>query len=466
MLNRIFKLNENQTTVKTEVLAGATTFFTIIYILAVNPEILSAAGIDKGAVFVATALASFTGTLVVAFRANYPFVLAPGMGLNAYFAYSVVNGMGFSWQLALLAVFTEGLIFLLLSMSNVREAIFNAIPTSLKIAAGGGIGLFITFIAFQSAKIVVDSSATLVTANRLSIGNLHGQELCTILTVLGTLITACLIAKKVKGALFLGILITWGMGIFCEVFGMYVPDASNHSLIPQFSLSSLSEMFCAFGSTFGAVFSPESWTLRGSDVSGFSLVSSFDFITVVFAFLFVDLFGAVSTLAGVSSAGGFLDANGRLPRIKGALYAESVATTAGAILGTSTTTTMVESASGIFVGGRTGLTALVCALLFLLAIPFAPIFLAVPGFATAPALILVGFSMAGSVIKINFKDPGESIPAFIAFITMPLTYSISDGIMLGVISYTFINVFTGYRNRVSVLMYILTILFIAKYILI
>lgn len=469
MLERLFKLAENKTNVRTEMLAGLTTFMTMAYILAVNPGILSASGMPKGGIFIATVLAAALGSLLMAFFSNYPFVLAPGLGLNAFFSYTVVLTMGYSWQFALLAVFVEGLIFLVLSLTPVRRAIFNSIPISLKTAVAVGIGLFITFIALQGAKVVVNNDATLVGMVNFHTSDIHTTGIWALLALVGTIITAIMVVRQVKASILLGIFATWILGIICELVGIYVPNPETgfYSIVPQFSsyFNDLGKTFSEFGSTFGALFNSSSWTHTqdGAIVGqGWSLIRSLDFFVVMFAFFFVDLFDTLGTLIGVSMKGGFLK-NGQLSRINGALYADSIATSAGAILGTSTTTTYVESASGVAAGGRTGLTAVSAAGLFLASIILAPIFLAIPSFATAPALIIVGFYMVSSVVKINFSSFGESIPAFICIATMPLTYSISDGVMFGIVSYTIINMCTGKIKRVHWVMVILTALFILKY---
>ena len=468
MLEKLFKLKANNASVKTEVVAGITTFMTMAYILAVNPDILSIAGIPKGGVFVATCLAAVIGTLLMAFMSNYPFVLAPGMGLNAFFTYTVVLNMGYSWQFALLAVFVEGLLFLALSLTPVRESIFNAIPLSLKSAVAAGIGLFICLVAMKTAGIIVDSQATLVSMVHYSQVPFSTNGICSILTFVGTLITAFLLVHRVKGSILFGILATWVLGMLCQAVGVYVPDpaAGYFSLYPNFSLDGFVQHFREFGQTVGAFFSPETWTHKvdGTVVgTGWALVESLDFFVVMFAFFFVDLFDTLGTLIGVSMKGGFLDKDGKLPRVSGALCADAIATSVGAVFGTSTTTTYVESASGVMAGGRTGLTAVTSAALFALAILFAPIFLAIPGFATAPALIIVGYMMLSSCVKIDWNDPGEAIPAFLAIVDMPFSYSISDGIMTGVISYTLINAFAFNFKRIHWIMYVLTVIFIAKY---
>ena len=467
-LGRLFKLKRNRTTVRTEIVAGVTTFMTMAYILAVNPSILSTAGIPKGGVFVATAVAAVVGTLLMAFMSNYPFVLAPGMGLNAFLTFGVVLGMGYSWQFALLAVFVEGLVFLALSLTPVREGIFNAIPISLKKAVAAGIGLFICLIAMKTAGVVVDNPATLVSMVRFNEVPFHTNGICAVLALLGTLFTAYLLVKRLKGAILFGILFTWGLGMVAQATGLYTPDpaAGFYSLYPDFSVKGLAQNFSEFGSTVGALFHADGWThtVKGEVVgSGWSLVTSLDFFVVMFAFFFVDLFDTLGTLIGVSMKGGFLDKDGRLPRISGALCADSIATSVGAVFGTSTTTTFVESASGVMAGGKTGLTGVTSAALFAAAIVFAPVFLAIPGFATAPALIIVGYMMLSSCADINWRDAGEAVPAFLAVAAMPFTYSISDGIMFGVIAYTAVNALAGQFKRIHWIMYVLTALFVAKY---
>ncbi|MBU9743607.1 NCS2 family permease [Lachnospiraceae bacterium ASD3451] len=454
-LDKFFHLKENHTDVKTEVIAGVTTFMTMAYILAVNPSILSAAGMDNGAVFTATALASLIATVLMALFSNYPFALAPGMGLNAYFAYTVVINMGYTWEMALAAVFIEGLIFILLSLTNVREAIFNAIPMSLKHAVSAGIGLFICFIGLQNAKLVTNSDSTLVTIfsfkGSADSGTFFTEGITVLLAIIGVLITAILIVKKVKGHILLGILATWILGIICQLVGLYQPNAEMgfFSLLPDFSN--------------GIAIPSLMPTLLALD---FSRALSLDFFVVIFAFLFVDMFDTLGTLIGVASQADMLDENGKLPKIKGALMADAIGTSVGALLGTSTTTTFVESASGVSEGGRTGLTSFVVAILFGLALFLSPIFLAIPSFATAPALIIVGFLMISAVLKINFADPTQGIPAFICIIAMPFMYSISEGIAMGVISYVIINLVAGKENRktISIVMYILAVLFVLKYI--
>ena len=453
-MEKLFHLKENRTDVKTEVMAGITTFMTMAYILAVNPNILSAAGMDAKAVLIATSLAAFFGTMLMALLANYPFALAPGMGLNAYFAYTVVLMMGYSWQMALLAVFVEGIVFIVLSLTNVREAIFNAIPMTLKSAVSVGIGLFVAFVGLQNAKLIVNSDSTLLTYQHFKGETFHSIGIGALLALIGVLLIAVMLIKNVKGAILYGILLTWVLGIVCELAGIYVPDpeAGMYSVIPT---AFVSFDFSSLGQTFGQVFH--------QDFSNFNLGN---FIVVMFAFLFVDLFDTLGTLIGVASKADMLDEDGKLPRIKGALLADAIATSAGAVLGTSTTTTYVESASGVTEGGRTGLTAATTAVLFLLASIFSPLFLTIPSFATAPALIVVGFYMMGAVVKIDFDDMTDAIPAFLTILIMPLAYSISEGIAIGVISWTLINVLTGKakEKKISPLMYVLTGLFIVKYI--
>ena len=467
-LGRLFKLGTNRTNVKTEFVAGLTTFMTMAYILAVNPNILSLAGIPRGGVFVATAVAAVVGTLLMAFMSNYPFVLAPGMGLNAFLTFGVVLGMGYSWQFALLAVFVEGVVFLALSLTPVREGIFNAIPFPLKKAVAAGIGLFICLIAMKTAGVIVDNQATLIAMVKFTDVPFHTHGICAVLALAGTIFTGFMLVKGYKGAILFGILATWGFGMIAQAAGIYVPDPATgyFSLYPDFSIKGLAQNFNEFGSTVGALFNPEGWTLSkdGAVVkSGWTLVKTLDFFVVMFAFFFVDLFDTLGTLIGVSMKGGFLDKEGRLPRISGALCADSIATSVGAVFGTSTTTTFVESASGVMAGGKTGLTGVAAAALFALSIVFAPVFLAIPGFATAPALIIVGYMMLSSCADVNWQDPGEAVPAFLAVAAMPFTYSISDGIMFGVIAYTIINALSGKFKRIHWIMYVLTILFIAKY---
>ena len=454
-LDKIFHLKENHTDVKTEVMAGITTFMTMAYILAVNPNILSASGMDRGSVFTATALSAFIATCLMALLSNYPFVLAPGMGLNAYFTYTVVLGMGYTWQQALAAVFAEGIIFILLSLTNVREAIFNSIPMNLKHAVSVGIGLFIAFIGLQNAKIVVGNDSTLVSIfsfkSSVAGGTFSSQGITVLLALIGILVTAVLLAKDVKGSILWGILITWVLGIICQLTHLYVPNADigYYSLLPDFSngisVPSMAPTFMKMD---------------------FSIVFSLDFVVIMFAFLFVDMFDTLGTLIGVASKADMLDKDGKLPKIKGALLSDAVGTTVGAVCGTSTVTTFVESASGVAEGGRTGLTSIVAGILFALSLLLSPIFLAIPSFATAPALIVVGYLMLTSVTKIDFSDMTEAIPCFIAIIAMPFMYSISEGISMGVISYVVINVITGKakEKKISLLMYILAVLFILKYI--
>jgi AGZA family xanthine/uracil permease-like MFS transporter len=467
-LGRLFGLNARRTSIRTEIVAGVTTFMTMAYILAVNPNILSAAGIPRGGVFVATALAAVVGTLLMAFMSNYPFALAPGMGLNAFLAFTVVLTMGYSWQFALLAVFVEGVIFLALSLTPVREGIFNAIPLSLKKAVAAGIGLFICLIALKTAGVVVDHPATFVSMVHFRDVAFRTHGICAVLALLGTLFTGWMLVKELKGAILFGILFTWGLGMAAQALGLYVPDPASgfHQLYPDFSFRGIAQNFGDFGKTVGAIFNPDGWThtVNGEVVgSGWGLLKTLDFFVVMFAFFFVDLFDTLGTLIGVSMKGGFLDKEGRLPRISGALCADSIATSVGALLGTSTTSTYVESASGVMAGGRTGLTAVTTAALFALAIVFAPVFLAIPGFATAPALVAVGYMMLSSCADIEWRNVSEALPAFLAITAMPFTYSISDGIMFGVISYTVINALSGHFRRVHWIMYVLTALFIAKY---
>ena len=450
MSENFFKLKENHTDVKTEVLAGITTFMTMAYILAVNPTMLSAGGMDATAVLIATCLAAFVGTLAMALLANYPFALAPGMGLNAYFAYTVCGTMGYSWKVALMAVFIEGIIFIVLSLTNVREAIFNAIPATLKKGVSAGIGLFIAFIGLQGAHIVVANDTTLLSYVKFT-ENWHTEGICALLALIGLMVTAVLYIKKVKASILIGILVTWILGMLCQATGIYHVDveAGYYSLYPTLEMTD----FSAITKTFGQCFSAD-----------FHNVGIFNFIVVLLSFLFVDMFDTLGTLIGVSDKAGMLDKDGKLPRVKQALLADAIATSAGAVLGTSTTTTFVESSAGVGAGARTGLSSVVTGFLFLISILFAPIFTAIPGFATAPALIFVGFLMISAIVKIDFEDLTEAIPAYLCLIAMPLMYSIAEGIAIGVISYVIINLICGKAKKITPLMYILAVLFVCKYI--
>lgn len=452
MLNKLFKLKENNTTVKTEITAGITTFMTMAYILAVNPSILGDAGMNPTAVLLATCLASFIGTACMALMANMPFALSAGMGLNAFLAYTVVLGFGYSWQVALLAVFIEGIIFIILSLTNVREAIFNAIPLALKHAVSVGIGLFIAFIGLQNAGLSVDNSSTLVSMVSFR-ESFTTSGICALLAIIGTFLTAILYIKKIKGSILIGILGTWVIGIICQLTGIYTVDAANsyYSLLPSFAITDFSKL----GETFGQCFNVD-----------FSSVGIFNFIVIIFSFLFVDLFDTLGTLIGVATKADMLDKDGKLPKIRPALLADAIATSAGAVLGTSTTTTFVESSAGVAAGGKTGLTALTTAILFLLSMLFAPIFTAIPAFATAPALIVVGFLMFSNIAELKLTEDNytSTIPAYLCIIAMPLFYSISEGISIGVISYVLFNLFCGKAKKVNPVMCVLAVLFILKYI--
>lgn len=429
MFEKYFQLKQNGTTVKTEVIAGITTFLTMAYILAVNPNILSATGMDINALFTTTAIAAIVGTLVMALWAKLPFALAPGMGLNAFFAFSVVLGMGHSWQFALTAVLIEGLIFILLTVFNIREAIVDAIPRSLKTAISAGIGLFIAFIGLQNAGIIVNNDATLVSLGEITQGT-------GLLAMLGILITGALLILKVKGALLIGILATAVIGIplgITQVQGLVSTPPSIEPIFFKFE---------------------------------FAQILSWDMLIVVFTFLFVDIFDTLGTLVGVSGKAGMLDKEGRIPNAKKAFMADAIGTTVGSMIGTSTVTTYVESASGVSEGGRTGLTALVTAGCFFLALFFSPLFLSIPGAATAPALVLVGLFMLSPIKELDLTDYSEAIPAFICIIAMPLAYSIAEGITLGLLSYVIINLLSGKWKKLSIGMYILAILFILKYLFI
>lgn len=452
MLNRLFKLKENKTNVKTEITAGITTFMTMAYILAVNPSILSDAGMNPTAVLLATCLASFIGTACMAFMANMPFALSAGMGLNAFLAYTVVIGYGYSWQIALFAVFIEGIIFIVLSLTNVREAIFNAIPLTLKHAVSVGIGLFIAFIGLQNAGLSVKNDSTLVSIISFR-DDFSTAGICALLAVIGTFLTSILYIKKIKGSILIGILATWILGIICQAADIYTVDAANgyYSLLPKSEITD----FSSLGDTFGQCFNID-----------FSDVGIFNFIVIIFSFLFVDLFDTLGTLIGVATKADMLDKDGRLPKIRPALLADAIATSSGAVLGTSTTTTFVESSAGVAAGGRTGLTALTTAILFLLSMFFAPVFTAIPSFATAPALIVVGFLMFSNIAELKLTEDNytSAIPAYLCIIAMPLFYSISEGISIGVISYVLFNLACGKAKKVNPVMYILAVLFILKYI--
>ncbi|MBQ7787398.1 MAG: NCS2 family permease [Alistipes sp.] len=430
MLKKLFGYDPTKTTVRTELLAGLTTFLTMSYILAVNPAMFSQLeGMSAGAVFTATALAAIVGSLAMALLAKMPFGLAPGMGLNAFFVYTVCLGMGYSWQFALTAVFIEGLIFIVLTLTNLREAIVNAIPASLKNAIGAGIGLFIAFIGLQNAGIVVNNDATLVSLGDITSGS-------ALLGLIGLVVTGVLVIKDVRGGLLIGILVTTIIGI-----PMGLTEYNGVVSMPH----SISDIFCKF-----------EW----------GHVLSLDMVVVVFTFLFIDMFDTIGTLVGVCTKANIIGADGRIPRIKEAFMADSIATTVGACLGTSTTTTYVESASGVAQGGRTGLTAFAVAACFAIALFFSPIFLAIPAAATAPVLVIVGLFMMSPIKNIPFDDYAESIPAFVTIIIMPLAYSISDGILLGMISYVILNALCGNFKRITPAMYILAVLFILKYIFI
>ena len=426
MLEKLFGFDRNVTRVRTEVLAGITTFLTMAYILAVNPNILSATGMDKGALFTTTVIASAFATLLMAFYAKLPFGLAPGMGLNAFFAYTVCLTLGYTWQFALTAVLIEGIIFILLTVTNLREKIVDAIPVTLKNAIGAGIGLFISFIGLQNAGIIVNNDATLI-----SMGNITSGP--ALLGMIGLVVTSILLVKGVRGALLFGILITTLIGIpmgITKFDGIFSTPPSIEPIFWQFEWHN--------------IFTKE-------------------MIVVVFTFLFVDMFDTIGTLVGVTTKAGMMDKNGKIPHLKQAFMVDAIGTTAGAMLGTSTITTFVESASGVGEGGRSGLTSFVTAVCFLLSLFFAPFFLSVPGAATAPVLILVGLMMMSSVLKVNFADYSEAIPAFICIIFMPLAYSISDGIVLGMISYVLINLLTGKYKKLTIGMYILAAIFVLKF---
>ena len=430
MLNKLFGFDYKKHNIRTEIVAGITTFLTMSYILAVNPSMFGLLeGMPAGAVFTTTALAAIIGTLAMAFLAKLPFGLAPGMGLNAFFVFTVCMGMGYSWQFALTAVFIEGILFIIMTITNIREAIVNAIPKNLRYAIGGGIGLFIAFIGMQNAGIIVNDDATLIALGDITSGT-------ALLALIGLVITGVLYALNVKGAMLIGILVTTVIGI-----PMGITEFKGIVSTPE----SISPIFCKF-----------EW----------HNIFTLDMLVIVFTFLFIDLFDTVGTLVGVSTKAKMVDENGRIPKLKQAFMADAIATTAGAMLGTSTTTTYVESAAGVAQGGRTGLTAFSIACCFAIALFFSPLFLSVPGAATAPVLILVGMLMMEPVRNIDFDDATEAIPAFITLAMMPLAYSISAGIMLGMISYVIINICCGKFKKLTPAMYILAVLFILKYIFI
>jgi len=429
MLDKFFKISENKSTLKTEIVAGITTFMTMVYILAVNPGILSAAGMDKDAVFTATALSAVIATLVMALVAKLPFALAPGMGLNAFFAFTVVLGMGYSWEFALTAVFLEGIIFILLTAFNIRELIVNSIPLNLKHAVSVGIGLFIAFIGLKGTGLIVDNPATLV-----SLGSM--KEPAVLVGLAGVLIIGVLLTKKIKGAILIGILASTILGLFVGV--TVIPEDFTLVSLPP----SIEPIFFKFD---------------------FSQIFTIDMLIVLFTFLFVDMFDTVGTLVGVSSKSGMLDKDGKVPRVKQALFADSIGTFIGAILGTSTVTTYVESAAGVAEGGKTGMTALTVAAMFALSLFFAPLFMIIPAAATAPALIIVGLFMISPIMKIDLTDYTEAIPAFFTIIMMPLTYSIAEGIVFGMLSYVLLKLLTGRFKEIKPIMIIIAILFIIKF---
>ncbi|MBQ9698364.1 MAG: NCS2 family permease [Acidaminococcaceae bacterium] len=457
-LDKIFHLRENGTTVKTEIMAGITTFMTMAYILAVNPSILSVTGMDKGAVLTVTALASCFATLLMAAFANYPFALSAGMGLNAFFAFTVVKQMGYSWEMALAAVCVEGFLFFLMSLTNIREAVFNVIPLSLKRAVSVGIGLFIALIGLFNAQIIVGNPATKIALFNFKQsvlgGTFHTTGITVVLALIGIIVTGIMVAKDVKGGILWGILVTWILGVICELTGLYVPDpkVGAFSVLPDFSAGAASFLPA----------DPSPILLK----LDFSKVASIDFLVIVLSFMFVDFFDTLGTLMGVASKANMLDKDGTLPHIKGALLSDSLGTIAGALMGTSTVTTFVESAAGVSEGGRTGLTAVTTAVLFFLSLFLAPFFMAIPAFATAPALVMVGFLMFSSIGQIDFGNLPEAIPAYMCIIAMPFAYSISEGISFGIISYAVVNTLTGHTRRVGPLLYILAAIFIAKYVLI
>ena len=447
-MEKLFKLKDHNTTVKTEVMAGITTFLTMAYILAVNPNLLSASGMDSGAVFTATALASALATFIMAFWANYPIALSAGMGLNAYFAFTVclgdLQGVDDPWKVALAAVLVEGIIFIILSFFKLRESIVNAIPANLKYGITAGIGLFIAFIGLQGAGVVVSDDSTL-----LALGNFASPEVA--LCLVGVVVIAVMNHFNVKGSILWGILITWGLGIIAELTGWYVvdPEAGVYSLIPSFSASSF------IPPSIAPTFFQFDFSWIASNIS--------QFIIIVFSFLFVDMFDTIGTVIGVADKANLLDKDGKLPRVGRVLIADAVGTVAGSMLGTSTITSFVESSSGVAEGGKTGLTAMTTGLLFIVALFLSPIFLAIPSFATAPALIIVGFFMASSIKKMHFDgDVADAVGGYLAFLIMPLTYSIANGIMFGMLAWFIIKICTGQIKKIHPVMYIVCALFIFR----
>ena len=463
LLDKLFKFRENNTTVRRELYTGTIMFLTVSYILAVNPEILSNTGMPRGGLFYVTALAAFVGTFIMGLLSNKPLALAPAMGLNAFFAYSVVGNLGYSWQFALFAVVVEGLIFFMLSIGSIREKVVEAIPLQLKYAMGAGVGLFITLIAFKSAYIIQDHPVTLVTIQDFFGQKFHTAGVSALLAIGGVLFSAYLMHRNIAAALLFGILGTWGAGIVCQLTGVYHVDAANgfYSMLPHFSTEAFTESIIGFRELFGSAFSYQSWTCEHSDATGLSLLFSANFAVICLAFLFTDFFDTVGTVNGAVVNTPLMEKNGTIPGLKKILLADSIATFLGAVLGTSTTTTFAESAVGINAGARTGFSAITCAFWFLISLVAAPVFLAIPGFATAPALIIVGFLMIRSIMNIDWHDIAGAVPAYILITGVVFTYNISDGLALGVISYTVLNCRT--KGRVNWLLVILSLLFVAKY---
>ena len=464
LLERFFDLKGNDTTVRREIYTGTIMFLTVSYILAVNPEILSSTGMHRGGLFYVTAFAAAIGTFMMAIIANSPLALAPAMGLNAFFAYSVVGIMGYSWQFALFAVVVEGLIFFLLSIGSIREKIINAIPLPLKYAMGAGVGLYITLIAFKSACIIQDHPVTFLTIQDFFGPKFHTAGISALLALGGVLFSAFLLHRNIVAALLFGILATWGAGIVCQLTGIYHVEPANgfHSLLPQFSFEAFAESFRGFKELIGSAFDYNNWTSKESETKGLMLLFSPDFAVVCLAFLFTDFFDTVGTVNGALVNTPLMNKDGTIPRLKKILIADSVATFAGGILGTSTTTTFAESAVGIKAGARTGLSALTCSVWFIIALIAAPVFLAIPGFATAPALIVVGFIMIRSILHIDWDDVAGALPAYILIVGIVFTYSISDGLGLGIISYTILNLMI--KGRCNWLLVIISLLFVMKYI--
>ncbi len=463
LLERLFKLRENETTARREIYTGTIMFLAVSYILAVNPAILSSTGMNRGGLFYVTAIAAFCGTLVMSLVANRPLALAPAMGLNAFFAYSVVGAMGYSWQLALFAIVLEGILFFLLTLSSIREKIIDAIPLQLKYAMGAGIGLYITLIAFKSAHIIQAHPVTLLTIQSFFGPEFHTVGISALLAIAGILFSAFLMHRNIMGALLFGILFTWGLGIICQLTGLYHVDPANgfYSLLPHFTKTAFAESLQGFYDLFGAAFEADKWSCKSSSLTGLPLLFSANFAIICFSFLFTDFFDTVGTVTGATVNTPLMKKDGTIPRLRRILLADSIATFAGGVLGTSTTTTFAESAVGIRAGAKTGLAALTCALWFLISLVCAPVFLAIPGFATAPALVIVGFLMIRAITNIDWDDIAGTVPAYLLIVGIVFTYNISDGLGLGIISYAILNCWR--KSKVHWILWVVSALFVLKY---